>query len=128
MAAQARARRKTKTARRQRSAGDRESTSGARPPRQQSRTGATSRATEARPRSEPKAARTPRRTPVVRRLLWVNSLAIVLFGAFVVFLVLQSIFGWQVRNEELEQAGQAASSYWQYLGTGHFAEATFENW
>jgi len=51
-----------------------------------------------------------------------------MFGAFVVFAVLQSVFGWQVRNEDLVEAGQAAQSYWHYLGTGHFAEATFENW
>jgi hypothetical protein len=60
--------------------------------------------------------------------MWLNGLALVMFGAFIVFGVLQSIFGWQVRNEELTQAGQAAQSYRHYLGTGHFAEATFENW
>jgi len=64
----------------------------------------------------------------VRRLVWFNGLALVMFGAFAVFIVLQSIFGWHVRNEELIEAGQAAQSYWHYLGTGHFAEATFENW
>jgi hypothetical protein len=60
--------------------------------------------------------------------MWLNGLALVMFAAFIVFAVLQSIFGWQVRNDELTQAGQAAESYWQYLGTGHFAEAIFENW
>ncbi|WP_308167408.1 DUF6766 family protein [Catellatospora tritici] len=57
-----------------------------------------------------------------------NLLSIVMFGAFVLFIVLQSIFGWQVRNEELAEFGQAADSYWHYLTTGHFAEAVFENW
>jgi hypothetical protein len=51
-----------------------------------------------------------------------------MFTAFAVFAVLQSVFGWQVRNDELVQAGQQAQAYWQYLGSGHFAEATFENW
>ena len=51
-----------------------------------------------------------------------------MFGAFLVFIVLQSIFGWQVHNEELEQFGQATIGYWHYLGTGHFGEAVFENW
>jgi len=60
--------------------------------------------------------------------MWLNGLALVMFGAFIVFCVLQSIFGWQVHNEELTQAGQDATSYWHYLGTGHFAEAIFENW
>jgi hypothetical protein len=60
--------------------------------------------------------------------MWLNGLALVMFSAFIVFAVLQSVFGWQVRNEELEQAGQAAQGYWHYLGTGHFSEALFENW
>src|SRR5258705_12021069 len=51
-----------------------------------------------------------------------------MFGAFLVFAALQSIFGWQVRNETLTQAGLAADSYWHYLRTGHFGEAIFENW
>jgi len=59
----------------------------------------------------------------VRRWLWFNGLSLVMFGAFLVFLVLQSIFGWQARNSEL-----AADSYWHYLATGHFGEAVFENW
>jgi hypothetical protein len=60
--------------------------------------------------------------------MWLNGLALVTFTAFAAFLILQSLFGWQVRNDELIQAGQQAQSYWRYLGTGHFAEATFENW
>ena len=64
----------------------------------------------------------------VRRWMWLNGLALVMFSAFVVFALLQAVFGWQVRNEELVQAGQQAASFWHYLGTGHFAEALFENW
>jgi hypothetical protein len=60
--------------------------------------------------------------------MWLNGLALVTFGAFLLFWLLQSIFGWQAHNEELEQSGQAALSFWHYLGTGHFGEATFENW
>jgi hypothetical protein len=51
-----------------------------------------------------------------------------MFGAFVVFIVLQSVFGWQVHNENLAQFGRPTISYWHYLGTGHFGEAVFENW
>jgi hypothetical protein len=51
-----------------------------------------------------------------------------MFAAFLVFIVLQSIFGWHVHNEELTQAGQATLGFWPYLGTGHFGEAVFENW
>lgn len=61
---------------------------------------------------------------------WVrhNSLSLVMFAAFVVFIVLQSYFGWAVRNEELVQAGQSPDGYWHYLRSGHFGEAVFENW
>jgi hypothetical protein len=64
----------------------------------------------------------------MRRWLWFNALSLVMFGAFLVFIVLQSVFGWRVHNEELAQYGQAAQGYWSYLGTGHFVEAVFENW
>jgi hypothetical protein len=64
----------------------------------------------------------------MRRWIWFNALSLVMFGAFLVFIVLQSVFGWHVRNEELAQYGQAADSYWAYLQSGHFVEAVFENW
>jgi hypothetical protein len=61
---------------------------------------------------------------------WVrrNALSLIMLGAFLIFVALQSFFGWQVRNEELTQQGQQATGYWSYLGTGHFGEAVFENW
>lgn len=62
------------------------------------------------------------------RLLRDNALTVAMLGAFVIFLVLQSVFGWQVHNEELAEYGAAPLSWWAYLGTGHFAEAVFENW
>jgi hypothetical protein len=64
----------------------------------------------------------------VRRRIWQNSLSLTMFGAFLLFLVLQSIFGWQTRNEELIEHGRPAADYWSYLTTGHFSEAVFENW
>ncbi|BCB79031.1 hypothetical protein GCM10022251_42610 [Phytohabitans flavus] len=64
----------------------------------------------------------------MRRWLWFNALALVTFGAFLLFLVLQSVFGWQMRNEQLVQFGREPASYWVYLGSGHFIEAVFENW
>jgi hypothetical protein len=57
-----------------------------------------------------------------------HSLSLAMFGAFAVFILLQSIFGWQTYNEELAQYGQATTGYLGYLGTGHFIEAVFENW
>jgi hypothetical protein len=64
----------------------------------------------------------------MRRWIWFNALSLVMFGAFFVFVLLQSIFGWQVRNDDLAQYGQPLDSYWAYLSTGHFVEAVFENW
>jgi hypothetical protein len=57
-----------------------------------------------------------------------HALSLTMFGAFALFIVLQSIFGWQVRNEELAQYGMPPDGYWAYLGSGHFGEAVFENW
>ncbi|MGH8834810.1 MAG: DUF6766 family protein [Actinomycetes bacterium] len=64
----------------------------------------------------------------VRRWLWVNSLAVVCFGAFLVFLVAQSVTGWLTYNDERTELGLVQLGYLAYLGTGHFAEATMENW
>ena len=57
-----------------------------------------------------------------------NALSIAMLGAFLVFLSLQSIFGWQTHNEELAEYGAQPISWLAYLGTGHFAESVFENW
>ena len=44
------------------------------------------------------------------RWIRLNGLSVVMFGAFLVFLVLQSVFGWHVRNEELAvRPGRRAS-------------------
>ncbi|RGC66757.1 hypothetical protein C5N14_22075 [Micromonospora sp. MW-13] len=64
----------------------------------------------------------------MRRRIRQHGLTIAMFGAFLIFLVLQSVFGWRTHNEELAQYGHPTLSYLAYLGTGHFAEATFENW
>lgn len=36
--------------------------------------------------------------------------------------------GWHANNEELAEEGHAVLSMGQYLGSGHFMQATFENW
>ena len=64
----------------------------------------------------------------MRGLLWRNALALTVFTAFVIFLSLQAVFGWQVRNEELTEAGRSADGFLGYLSSGHFVEAVFENW
>src|ERR1044071_3226914 len=61
---------------------------------------------------------------------WVvfNGLSLATFTAFLIFLVLQAIFGWHTYNNDLADFAQAPVGFWHYLGTGHFVEATFENW
>ena len=64
----------------------------------------------------------------MKRWAYLNGLALVVFGFFVVFLLLQALFGWQSWNDELAQAGRPELGLGSYLASGHFVEATFENW
>ena len=57
-----------------------------------------------------------------------NSLSIVLVALFLIFVTGQTFTGYQVNNKELEEHNQAAISMGEYLGSGHFGEAIFENW
>lgn len=57
-----------------------------------------------------------------------NSLAIVVFGIFLVTILGMSIAGWQSNNETLTEHGQPELSYGSYLVTGEFGEGVFENW
>ncbi|MEQ4300080.1 DUF6766 family protein [Plantactinospora sp. B6F1] len=82
--------------------------------------------TTGRPRG--RRASGPKPATRTRRWLRDNGLAVTMFAAFLLFLALQSLFGWQTRNDELVQAGVRPEGFLDYLGTGHFAEAVFENW
>jgi hypothetical protein len=64
----------------------------------------------------------------MRRLLRDNALSIAMFGLFVTFLAGQSITGYRANNHESQEHGQPPESYAEYLTSGAFAEATFENW
>jgi hypothetical protein len=64
----------------------------------------------------------------MRRFLRENSLSIVMFGLFLVFLLLQSLTGWRTANQENRQHDQPTESYVGYVTSGSFAESTFENW
>ncbi len=57
-----------------------------------------------------------------------NSLAIALFGLFFIFLIGLGITGYQENNDSLQNHGQAAITLGQYLLSGEFIEAVFENW
>ncbi len=61
--------------------------------------------------------------------IWRNhGLSLVLGGLFSVSMLGQTLTGWRVFNDEQRQHGDAAVGLVEYLGTGHFGEATFENW
>jgi hypothetical protein len=64
----------------------------------------------------------------MRRGLRENGLSIVLFSLFLVFWIGQSIVGHREHNNEQSEHGQAGISYGAYLLSGHFWEATAENW
>lgn len=65
----------------------------------------------------------------MKRLLRENGLSLVLFGLFfAAFILGQSLFGWNEYNNDLEEHGQPIVSLSQYLVSGHFLEATMENW
>lgn len=58
-----------------------------------------------------------------------NGLTLVLATLFLVTWVAQAVTGWEVYNEERVEHGLAgAVAFGPYLLTGHFLEATGENW
>lgn len=57
-----------------------------------------------------------------------NGLSLVLAALFLAFLVGQAWSGHLANNQELVGAGRTPLSLQQYLMSGHFIGATFENW
>ena len=57
-----------------------------------------------------------------------NGLSIVLAALFIAFMVGQTLTGWYAFNDEQREHGQPEQSLAGYVGTGHFLEATAENW
>lgn len=57
-----------------------------------------------------------------------NGLSIVVLLLFVLFWGGQTFTGLHEYNDEREENGKPAVSLTHYLGTGHFLEATAENW
>jgi hypothetical protein len=64
----------------------------------------------------------------VRRFLQNNSLGIVLFILFIIFLIGQSVAGFQHYNDEQETHDQPEVTYSQFIQSGEFIETVFENW
>ena len=61
---------------------------------------------------------------------WVrdNSLSLFFLAIFLLALVGQSLAGVRVFNEEATEHGDPTISYWRYLLSSHFGQATLENW
>ena len=57
-----------------------------------------------------------------------NSLSIVFLGLFIIAFAGQIFTGFNEHNKEREEEGQAAITMSSYLSSGHFLQATFENW
>ncbi|MDC8103892.1 hypothetical protein MTQ00_05000 [Chryseobacterium sp. B21-037] len=57
-----------------------------------------------------------------------NSLSIVLISLMLICLLGQILTGWNTQNKELMEEGSATLSLSEYVYSGHFIQATFENW
>ncbi|MBA3322567.1 MAG: hypothetical protein H0T45_14130 [Pyrinomonadaceae bacterium] len=64
----------------------------------------------------------------MRQFLHNNSLSVVLFALFFFSLLGQSLTGHHELNQEQQEHGRPVVSFAEYLTTGHFVEAVFENW
>jgi len=64
----------------------------------------------------------------VRRFFYNNGLSLAMLALFAVCFVGQYLTGYFEFNQEQLQHNQAQVSLIEYLGEGHFIEATFENW
>src|SRR5688500_1161585 len=64
----------------------------------------------------------------MQRFMRDNGLSITLFGLFAVCIIGQAVAGWRAQIEELRSHSQPPIGFLDYLTTGHFLSATFENW
>ena len=64
----------------------------------------------------------------MRKFLRQNSLSLVMFGLFLLFLVGQAFAGYQEDKDERRAHGEPPLALGSYLVSGHFLEAVFENW
>jgi hypothetical protein len=72
-----------------------------------------------------------RQTPeaaAMRRILRDQGLTLTMFALFALFLVFQSLTGFRTYNHDQRDHGESTIAFGAYLRSGHFVEATFENW
>lgn len=63
-----------------------------------------------------------------RRIVVENGLSIVVMSTFLVTWTLQAVIGMRSYNQDRRDRGVAPVSFGSYLTSGHFIEATGENW
>lgn len=64
----------------------------------------------------------------MKRFLKNNGLATAMFAIFIVAIIGMSVAGWSSENEDRAEHGQSAQSYGEYITSGAYIEAVFENW
>jgi hypothetical protein len=64
----------------------------------------------------------------MKRFFRDNGLSLTLFGLFALALVGQTLTGWRAHAEELKLHQSTEIGLVDYLATGHFISAIFENW
>jgi hypothetical protein len=64
----------------------------------------------------------------MRRFLRDNGLSVTLFVLFVISLVGQALTGWRAHAEDLRLHELPTIGFTDYLASGHFISAVFENW
>lgn len=64
----------------------------------------------------------------MKKVLRNNGLSIIFFLFFVFSIVGQALTGLNEHNEEMKDSGGKELTMIQYLSSGHFLQATFENW
>ncbi len=64
----------------------------------------------------------------MRRFLRENDLTLVMFALFALSLIGQGVAGFHVYNDGQVELGKPDVGGAEYLRTGHFVEAVFENW
>jgi hypothetical protein len=64
----------------------------------------------------------------MRHRLRDNGLTLAMTGFFLIFLIGQILTGYRTYNQDQREHGEETIGLRSYLNTGHFVEATFENW
>ena len=64
----------------------------------------------------------------IRTAIYSNSLLIVMAIIFLASWFAQSLNGWRVFNDGLSEHGEKLISWWSYLGSADFWEASLQNW